>query len=129
MKSYKEQKEKSKKLKNISQIPKSKKVTIKSKDRTNNFVFHNSNITLEMKEEPTRNLRDELKKSTSNSKNSYQNNAVPEKQSLKKDQSVLFQSAKSLKNSNLLNEINEKKKLIQLNLNKCHNSIEEKRKV
>ena len=119
MRNYKEQKEKSNKLKHIIKhnLPKSIK------------------ITHELKEEGTRNLREELEKSSSINNNNNDNNSSnystnnSKKKEMKKNMSANNDNEDTLFNNYLLKEIKDKKHLIELNLSKCKNSIIEKKKV
>ncbi len=139
MKNYKQQKEKSNKLKRIPDVTKNNNIKIKLVERKNNSIYENHYLSLDIKEEGTRNLKDELTKSSSisnkmknheiNSSKYSTNNTV--KYENVKNNTVInhVNSAKNLNQSRLLKDINEKKKIIQENLSKCNNSIEEKRRV
>ena len=111
-----------------------------SNERINNFIFNNSNsnVTLEMKEEVTRNLRDELDKSSSISKSNNENNSskYSTNNSVKKEMikneslnKLSLVNKENLINTKMLKEIKIKKDLIQSSLKKCKNSIEENKKV
>jgi len=125
MKKYKEQKEKSVERKNKfsslikKETTKSNKLIIKSNERTNNFVFNNK--------DKTRNLKEELKKSNSITKNDTQPNS--KRESNKQSHNMKTVEKENIDNANMLKEIMEKKKMIQLNLSKCKSSIDEKKKL
>jgi hypothetical protein len=139
MKNYKQQKEKSHKLNRIADIPKNNNIKIKLVERKNNSIYENQYLSLDIKEEGTRNLKEELSKSSSISNKGKNNEINSSKYSTNntvkyenvKNNTVFnhVNSAKNLNQSRLLRDINEKKKMIQENLSKCNNSIEEKRRV
>jgi len=139
MKNYKQQKEKSNKLKRIPDVTKNNNIKIKLVERKNNSIYENHYLSLDIKEEGTRNLKDELTKSSSISNKMKNNEINSSKYSTNntvkyenvKNNTVInhVNSAKNLNQSRLLKDINEKKKIIQENLSKCNNSIEEKRRV
>jgi hypothetical protein len=139
MKNYKQQKEKSNKLKRIPDVTKNNNIKIKLVERKNNSIYENHYLSLDIKEEGTRNLKDELTKSSSISNKMKNNEINSSKYSTNntvkyenvKNNTVInhVNSAKNLNQSRLLKDINEKKKIIQESLSKCNNSIEEKRRV